>query len=169
MKNKLFAEIEFLRGIAIIGVLLIHTTAYFTLSNTKNWASFGAATLDILSHYAVPLFIFISGYLLAFKIKQEDFKISAGFTRIKNILPSFILTSLLYLLMSYWFYKDQPQFQSVPELVFKLVTAQGGYHLWYFMLLFQFYLIFPFLYKLNQKITSKNNNMIFVWLAVQIV
>jgi fucose 4-O-acetylase-like acetyltransferase len=59
MGKKYLAELDIARGLAIIGVVFIHTS-YPYLAVSSNATS---QTLNSLARYSVPLFILISGFL----------------------------------------------------------------------------------------------------------
>ena len=66
MENKVryFDEINILRAFAILAVISIHVSAYFTHMGTINGLAALYMSIDVLSHFAVPLFIAISGFVL---------------------------------------------------------------------------------------------------------
>lgn len=62
--NNWFEEINYLRAIAIIAVLIIHTaddTAYLHILNKM---TFMLTYIEELVRFAVPMFVFISGFVL---------------------------------------------------------------------------------------------------------
>jgi len=66
MENKVryFDEINILRALAILAVISIHVSANFTKMDTINGLAALYMSIDVLSHFAVPLFIAISGFVL---------------------------------------------------------------------------------------------------------
>lgn len=60
-----------LRGIAIIPVVLIHTTGTMASFNENSWNFNFLFTLRQILNFAVALFIFISGYFLSKKSIQS--------------------------------------------------------------------------------------------------
>ncbi|MCU0859546.1 MAG: acyltransferase, partial [Thermoplasmata archaeon] len=65
------AEIRSLRGVAILGVISIHITGYFNRIDHLNMLMAVAAALDALSHFAVPLFIFVSAIALSVRYSGQ--------------------------------------------------------------------------------------------------
>ena len=53
-------EIDYLRGFAILAVIIIHTSANFTEVEYLNNLVIINIFIDVFSHFAVPLFIFTS-------------------------------------------------------------------------------------------------------------
>jgi len=62
MGNKKMIEIDILRGISALAVITIHVTANFVLISVFNTLQLSMAYMDWLSQFAVPSFVFISGF-----------------------------------------------------------------------------------------------------------
>ncbi|HBP64468.1 MAG TPA: hypothetical protein DD730_09365 [Desulfosporosinus sp.] len=58
-------EINFLRAFAVLAVIAIHTSGYFTEIKSYNHLVLVNLWADIFCQFAVPLFILISGFVLA--------------------------------------------------------------------------------------------------------
>lgn len=151
MKKNRFDEIDFLRAIAIIGVVLIHTLVYY-LNN-----SFYYLLWNYL-HFVVTLFVFCSGYVL-FTHYQNYFKnTKAIFLWWKKRLIRLIKPFYLYLIIHYLLMIFFPNFFSglglKKELGFFIqsVTLIGGIDLnWLVLLFLELTLIFPILVYLTKK------------------
>lgn len=128
MKNRI-EYFDFLRGVAIIGVIAIHT--YGGLSDNLS-----VFTRQIFN-CSVPIFLAISGYFLANKdISSAD----KYFDFLKKQIPRVYLPMLLW---------------SIPYLMLSLANGQdifksiayfftGGYSIYYFVaLILQFYILLP--------------------------
>lgn len=61
------SQIDNLRGIEIIAVLIIHTSMNFAKVSELNNIAMINLILDRLAHFAIPLFCSISGYVLSFR------------------------------------------------------------------------------------------------------
>jgi len=85
-KLAYFKEIDILRAIAILGVLSIHVSAYFVYMKDITLLTFFYVSIDILSHFAVPLFVFISGFVLFNKYHDHMSYIKFCKSRIKTII-----------------------------------------------------------------------------------
>lgn len=138
-------SIEILRGWAIIGVLLIHTSMYFKYSNDINLLVVTNIIIDIISQAAVPLFFFISGYVLTLndspKVSYKEFYKK----RFGSVLPQYILVSCFYLLYSNIFKLEIPSILSMVKLI---ILFDASFHLWFFKALFEFYLFYPIIRKI---------------------
>lgn len=63
-KNKRIGEVDYLRGFAVLAVIAIHTSSNSQILNL-NLLLIVNLIIDVFSHFAVPLFIFISGFVLS--------------------------------------------------------------------------------------------------------
>lgn len=134
--------IDSLRGIAIIAMILTHTTYFFISDKTAmqvwNW-----------SNFAVPIFIFCSAYL--FLQKNLDKPIS-GFAYLKKrllrlIIPYYIF--LLFFIPILFFLK--PETASI-RYVLQSILIIGGVDInWLVLLFIYFSLILPFFVLMFQK------------------
>jgi surface polysaccharide O-acyltransferase-like enzyme len=55
------------RGIAILGVVAIHTSAHFAYVEGTSVVVQSNIVVDIVAHYAVPLFVLLSGLALTLR------------------------------------------------------------------------------------------------------
>jgi surface polysaccharide O-acyltransferase-like enzyme len=137
------ARLNALRGIAIIGVVAIHTSAHFTLVEGFSPVVLPAIVVDIVAHYAVPLFMLLSGIALALRYGGDARFSARSFhpRRLTKILPPYIVFSLLYMVLFTVEY-GPPAASWIP---LALLSGSAYYHLWFVALLIQLYLLFPLL------------------------
>ncbi|MBP9022015.1 MAG: acyltransferase [Spirochaetes bacterium] len=168
------SEIDVLRAFSVFAVIVIHISAYFTKIQNINLLQMTMAFIDGLALFAVPSFIFISGLVLYrnygsnIKLTFDRKNISKFVSvkqfylkRFRRIVPIYLMFSLFYYLFSekHHIIKNlQIDFNFV-SILFKLMTGGAFYHLWYFGILFQFYLLFPIVSKIYLK--YKINLLIF--------
>ena len=133
-------QIEFLRGVAILAVIGVHTTMYF-VGTPVTWLTLANLYLDLIFHYAVPLFIAISGYVLALKYAQ-NFDLGHFYRRrLGNILPPYLLASLLfYILPNIYVYQTGG---TLGEILYKVLTFSTEIHFWFFIVIIELYLAYP--------------------------
>ena len=130
---------DFLRGIAIMGVVAIHT---FIAPDNIDSFSLSAFVRQILN-CSVPIFLFISGYFMANKVfysisDYRGFLLKQG---AKVYIPM-LIWSLPYLVMS--LYSGDSLFIST------LRFLSGGFSIYYFIaLIIQCYIVLPILTKLS--------------------
>ena len=142
LKNeaKIKDQINILRAFAIIAVVIIHVTSYFSEIHTFSGLPTIIASIDIFSQFAVPMFILISGLVLSLRYDGE-YSIKTFYKkRINRILIPYLIWSIIYILLNFIGNKNI----SASGLIFQLFTGTAFYHLWFFFLIFQLYLLFPF-------------------------
>ena len=173
-KNK---SLQALRGIAFIGIFLLHAgSSYF------EWSMQG-----------VSVFFVLSGFLLAIKYNADelDFSIRGSFrfsfSRIKKIYPLHILTMLAVALLNFaaLIVKYDMAVSKIHELILKLVLnitlLQSWYPnalinfslngvAWYLSTLCFLYFLFPILQKKIEKISPRKRIIVgFLILIIQIL
>lgn len=140
-----------LKGLAIIPVVAIHYFAYLpNIYTTSHWQLL-YITLDQLGRFCVPLFLLLSGYGLALKYKDEQPAWWPFFKkRALKLIPLYVLWSVVsYILLSIvpaWKYPGQPV-----ALWFQLLTGSADYQLYFVVLIFQLYALFPLALRLVKK------------------
>lgn len=137
----------FLRGVAIICVVLIHFLSSYKESPFVTESDFQvlAITLDQLARVAVPLFVALSGYGLMLKYQRQSPRWKEYFQkRILKLVPLYVLWSCVY-----WFvFLYIPQWRPTAEVkpfFGQLLFGNADYHLYFVPMIFQLYLLFPLL------------------------
>lgn len=135
-----------LRAIAISGVFLIHFLAGLDGSIYKT-SSFQplVVTLDQLSRISVPMFVALSGFGLMQKYQKKTFHwLEFLQSRVLKLLPLYIVWSILtfgiFLLNPAWRPDGLPS-----SLLTQIIIGRADYHLYFVPMIFQLYLLFPFL------------------------
>jgi len=152
MENKVryFDEINILRAFAILAVISIHVSAYFTKMDTINGLAALYMSIDVFSHFAVPLFIVISGFVLYNKY-SDDIDIKRFYNkRLKSVLPQYLIFSTFYLAVTYIgsIVLAKPVNLDIPHIIYRYLTGGCFYHLWFFVLIIQLYLLYPVILRL---------------------
>jgi peptidoglycan/LPS O-acetylase OafA/YrhL len=157
MENKKFKEIELLRGFAIIGVIIMHFTAL------------SQRFIHSLFTYSVPLFVFISGFILSFKY-NDDYSLGDFYKkRFKNIIPPYVIFSFLYIFTSIFVFNTlEASSISIDFIFFKILTATSSFHLWFIALIFQFYLLYPLIERLIKKFENHLSIILLISIILQI-
>lgn len=124
MQPKRIAEIDYLRGIAMLGMILIHTTYYFLSDKIAlfiwNW-----------SQFAVPVFIFCSSYLFFQKpLNLTIFKYLRK-RSIRLLMPYWIFMVFFFLLV---FIREPLKLS--PYYIIQSVFVVGGIDISWLVLLF---------------------------------
>ena len=141
---KRIFSIEAIRGLAMLGVIGIHTGAW-SLSNPQvNMHLF--ALLEIVSRFSVPVFFFITAFGLFYPLGFERLHELKRFpsNRLRKILVPYIFWSLLY--MSYYSlsYGDNSVWQ-LPKFFEYMLFGLGSYQLYFLVLMLVFLALTPLL------------------------
>ena len=148
-KSERLIELDILRGLSIIGVILIHIVGlsfHFWNEGSTVWT--GLITIDQFFRFSVPLFVFISGYTLYSKY-SNNFQIWKFYSRrIGRILPWYFFWGIIIYI--YLHSQVKPGFIDYPT--WKLILlGKVDYHLYFVSMIFQLYIIFPVLLWLYKK------------------
>jgi len=144
-----------LNGLAILGVVLNHASYFGFLSmylTGQSLDQMGSSTYYILRAveqaviFAIPAFLFISGYFIAFAIGRIEAKKQwrVIFNRIKNLLIPAIIWSVLILTLDML----QGTLYSVDSFLFTIITGNARVPYYYVLLLVQFLILSPILVSL---------------------
>ncbi|HEY5560457.1 MAG TPA: acyltransferase [Clostridiaceae bacterium] len=165
MKKKVIEELEIVRAIAFIFILIQHTIGGYSISPDAPLNN--AVILRFIysiSRAGVPIFIFISGLSLCYTY-SEGINISRFYKkRLMTIMLPYIFCTLIYI---YVFGKK------VDNILISLITGNTIYHLWYIGTCIQLYLLFPIilylLNKLGERSTKFNISFIAIFILINIV
>ncbi len=121
--KKRYLEIDMLRGIAILAMILIHTCYYFLSDKTAlfiwNW-----------SQFAVPVFIFCSAYL--FFQKPQPLSISYFKRRLIRLIKPYYIFLLFFIPIFFFINPQTPKIKYVLQSIFLV----GGVNINWLVLLF---------------------------------
>ena len=132
-----------LRGFVVLGVMLMHTAWYFNQADAASWVAIAEMLLDIISLFAVPLVMFVSGYIFishhrhAYRYKWSFFK-----KMCLSVLAPYLLFSLLYLGVACFFSGAAYSWRQIGYL---LLTGSSAVHMGFFRALVGFYAVYPLL------------------------
>ncbi|WP_079910424.1 acyltransferase [Paenibacillus sp. 32352] len=143
-KQARVEEIQYLRGFAFLAVVLQHAIghyAYLPETGLENGAVLGL--LLIAAKFAVPIFIFITGFVLFYNYRDKVPFVPFIRKRFKDIVLPYLIWSTLYAI----FFGDLgAEWRDVGKrILLDWVTGKASYHLWYVVMSIQLYLLFPLL------------------------
>jgi len=142
MKERII-YFDLLRGLAIIGVVAIHSTAIgYTFEDTSIDFNITVFWRQMIN-FAVPMFIAISGFFLANKeISTYNEYFSFLKKQILRVLIPYLIWSLLYLGI------DFMKGASIQSLIFRLFTFKTSEPFYFIILIIEYYILLPALQKL---------------------
>jgi len=151
MQKERDSSFDAFRGLAIIAVVAIHavdSAFLWRYPSTDTWNFFLLVTYRQLLNFAVPAFIFISGYWMSKKpVKSlEDYKIFLKRRLSRVLIPyffwSFILLGLAIV---------QTHHIDIYKIIFKLMTGRATSIYFFIIVICQLYIITPLLQYINHK------------------
>jgi surface polysaccharide O-acyltransferase-like enzyme len=166
-KDSFNAPVEFiqsLRGIALLSVLGIHSVSFFSEADPGSPLGIVLVFVLLIFIVAVPLFVWISGFVLALQyFSSMDVKVFFR-RRFSTIIPSYLFFSVAYVFFSAF----DPQssswhFPKIQTFLVLILTGSSYSHLWFILLLIQFYLLFPLL--CNPKVKASLIKHSLIWIA----
>lgn len=146
--EKRLKSIDSLRGVAILMVLLIHTTTRSLEASGFDVIGFSwTLFLNQIARFAVPLFFILSGFVLELSYKEEMSFWSFVKRRFSRIFIPYLFWSGIYYLFVYT--QNNDNFFRV------ILTGNASYQLYFIPTLCIFYLMFPFLHRVYKFISNK--------------
>jgi len=150
-ERKFYHEINFVRSIAALSVVLVHVTASNYSLNDKQLHWF-VLFLNQITRYGTPFFAVISGFLLynqAIK-KQYNFKkfLSSRFTK---VLIPFFIWSFIYLIVKIYSQGGASDFEGTKHFIYNFLFGKSWYHLYFIAVVVQFYLVFPLIQRFHSQ------------------
>lgn len=149
MPKENIKELNLLRGIAFLAVVLQHTIGVFIKKSDILLGD--AVLLGILFNvvkFAVPTFVFLTGVVLVYNYYENFSYQKFIWKRTLDIFLPYALWSVIY----FAYYNGLGlNVDSLKSFAKQLVLGSSSYHLWYIVMIFQFYLLLPvflFLFKL---------------------
>ncbi|KAA1039311.1 acyltransferase [Macrococcus equipercicus] len=148
--NKIYYhEISFIRGIACLLVVLTHITlgydnTHYTLANQLN------LTINQLARVGTPIFALISGFLLFNSTKTKEIMIKPFYiSRFNKIYIPYLFWTAIYLVVGQATHTHPFNSHKILQYLF---LGEGYVHLYFIIIVLQFYIIFPFIARvINQK------------------
>ncbi|MEG1683864.1 MAG: acyltransferase family protein [Oscillospiraceae bacterium] len=140
---KRMEEIDFARVVAMVSVILIHVTSgYIEVESNFEILDMNIAfILNQVTRFAVPLFILLSGISIGLSDTSDTLR-SFYRKRILKIGTPYIFWFLIYFAYNY---HTNLSAITVSTFVRSFLFGQAAPHLYFIIILFQFYLLFPLL------------------------
>jgi len=129
-----------IRGIAVLGVILIHITAPEIIGADIN--SIFNLVFNQISRFAVPIFLISSGFGLQTKYcNLQKSELGTFYQKRMKIIPGYLFWSMFYYLImnrGNW---------NIADFIYGVLTGATYAHLYFMVVLFICYLLFPFVNK----------------------
>jgi len=162
-KPRAIDEIDLLRGFGVLGVIAIHTTGYFTQIKSYNTLVLLNLWTDIFSQFAVPLFILISGFVLARNYSHHFSYMNFYKKRIRSIIPQYLIFSILYTMFNNWGVIQSNSINANLSLLLNnILNSNASYHLWFFSIIIQLYILYPIVIKIYNFFKSINKEELLI-------
>lgn len=142
-RSSWLGELDYLRGFAIIAIVAIHVLAFSTVIDHPNAVSPFTDYFKHLADFGVPLFFFISGFVLTMRYYDHMDRREFYRRRVLSILPPFLAFSAVYMAFN-WFVLGQ---RSISDQLGSLILFDAVGAFWFVAVILQLYLLFPFLIK----------------------
>ncbi|EXX87917.1 acyltransferase [Paenibacillus darwinianus] len=150
MARERIEEVALLRALAFLAIVMQHSIAEYIYR--ADILQPDAVMLGMLFHFTrfgTPTFVFLSGVILFYNYTDKLDYGSYARKRFKEIFAPFLVWTVIYwatisLVMDYSF----ADLNTWRELGRQLLKPTYGYHLWFILMIFQFYLLLPWLLKL---------------------
>lgn len=146
MPKERVAEWDVLRGIAFLVIVLQHSIGQFAYR--KDTSLFDAYTLAAIYHlvkFGVPAFVLLTGATLFYNYYGKlNYLAFIRKRTIDVLVPYFLWTAIYYV---YIFQEKNINLEWFKEVAQQVLVPTQAYHLWYIIMIFQFYFLFPLFLK----------------------
>ena len=159
-KSRQVLEIQFMRGLAIIAVMMVHAAGDFSHVVKVDESIVARALFYCMTSFGVPIFILISGFVLYHRYGAEVRICDFYVRRFKKVLTPYILFSVIYLAFASW---ENGWHPSKGKCLWMILTGTSYYHLWFVRMILQIYLLYPFLAKFYRRFEQQGRVRQLLW------
>jgi surface polysaccharide O-acyltransferase-like enzyme len=145
-RKERIVELDAVRAFAFLAVVYQHVIGvYMRKPGVDEMTAFLYGKLFHLLKFAVPAFVFITGLVLFYNYYERVNYPGFIRKRFTEIVVPYAIWSLIYMV---W-HRDVTGWDvsTLVGVVQKLITGSASYHLWFVVMIFQFYLLYPLLLK----------------------
>ena len=157
-KRPILPQLNVVRALAILGVLIVHATAQATIDMIKSPYYGVYQFFNIFFRHGTTTFIFLSSFVLFYTYYDRPLtkKLLATFYKkrlIYIVIPYFIASLFYFCIHSVAGLYKHESFIGGCHHFFSLLCSpqQAKYHLYFILITVQFYILFPFLLSLFQR------------------
>lgn len=135
-KGERSRVVDFVRGIAMCAIVVIHIDSYFAFFHPKDPELILSKWLANVSRFCVPAFIFSSGFFLSWK-GSSAFWVS----KVKNLLIPYVIIACI------GYFTKYPATEFLSDIIPKILLGQVFQPYYYVPLLFGFYILFALFFR----------------------
>ncbi|USG68217.1 acyltransferase [Brevibacillus ruminantium] len=141
-QKERIAELDYLRSFAFLAVVYQHVIGiYIRKPGVSEETSFLFGMLFHLMKFAVPAFVFVTGLVLFYNYYERLAYPRFIQKRFTEIIIPYLIWSLVYMVWHHdltgW------NLHTFMLVLKKWLTGTSSYHLWFVVMIFQFYLLYP--------------------------
>lgn len=147
MKKQYLQELDYIRAIAAIGIFIVHSTGSFAMFAPQgSMVMHLGIVLNQVFRATTPIFLAVSGFVLFYNyshvtnVNYKDFYLK----RLKYIFIPYLAWSFLYLIFSRYLGAIDLSYNTFIQFIKNLIIGETFSHLYFIILIFQLYLLFPF-------------------------
>jgi len=150
------ASLNQFRGIAILGVVMVHATSQSVVSLSGKATHSGALLFytlcNTLALFCVPAFVFLTGVMLFYNYFDRTMSARAWrafyHKRVLYLVIPYVAATFIYHTGMFFLLRHEPMAWSnmdkyASELRLKLLNGTGYWHLYYVLITIQLYALFP--------------------------
>lgn len=148
------SEIDLMKVLSCLAVIAIHLSAMGVVAPAMGASAYGlAVTINGLAYFAVPSFIFLSGMTLSLRYGKGAVMLGPFLKRrVSGILLPYWGWSFAY----FFIYAFAGYYALDPGNILSVAfLGTGEYHLYFVVILFQLYLLYPWLHRLGNRMGYK--------------
>lgn len=164
-RREVIPELYILRGLALLGIVFQHALGVYI--RRENIPLADAAMLGMffnITKFAVPAFVFATGTALLYNYYEKLDYPSFMKKRALEILLPFLLWTVIYEVYYYGIPSVSPAW--LMEFGKNIMLGSEAYHLWFVVLIFQFYLFYPLILALFKWFRARVTNALLYSAAV---
>jgi peptidoglycan/LPS O-acetylase OafA/YrhL len=144
-KERIF-ELDVIRGLAFLAVVYQHIIGGYTQRHDISIEdAFMLGMVFNLVKFAVPAFVFVTGVTLFYNYYEKLNYVTFMRKRVVDIFIPFVIWTIIYYLYIHREHLNWDLLYLLKSVGRELIIPASGYHLWYIVMIFQFYLLFPLL------------------------
>jgi peptidoglycan/LPS O-acetylase OafA/YrhL len=141
-------ELDAVRGVAIAAVAVIHGTAEAVSAGTPEADPVKLMMLIVnkLCAFVVPAFLFVSGLVLFYGLPAEWNRETLGRycrRRAQTVLVPYLIWISIYYVFNQWLAHGREMKLDPVYFAKLLLTGGASYHLYFLVIIMQFYAVFP--------------------------